>query len=168
VHKPTPSPASAPTPTQPKPPKADKPAAPPKADPPPAKADAGGCDEISCVLNNNEGPCCAKFAKKGGKAAPSGAASGAGKSDLPDSLDRAMISDGIGKIRARVMACGDKSPAKGQVRVSVKVGPDGRVTSVTVKNTPDDGLGNCVASMVQKATFAKTQTGGLFAYPYTF
>jgi len=171
VHRPTPSTAPAATPpaqpAQPRQPKpvAEKPASPPKADPPAAKGD---CDEISCVLNNNEGPCCAKFAKKGNKAAPSGALLGAGKSDLPESLDRAMISDGISKVRARVMSCGDKSQAKGQVKVSVKVGPDGHVANVTVKNTPDDALGNCVAGMVQKATFAKTQTGGLFAYPYTF
>jgi predicted Zn finger-like uncharacterized protein len=175
THKTTPPPSASPSspPSTPKPPKqaVEKPAPTPKADPPAAKADAGGCDEISCVLNNNEGPCCAKFAKRGGKAGGGGGAaakSGGGGGDLPDSLDRAMITDGIGKVRARVMSCGDKSPAKGQVKVSVKVGPDGRVTNVTVKNTPDDALGACVSGMVQKATFPKTQTGGQFAYPYTF
>jgi outer membrane biosynthesis protein TonB len=175
VHKTPAATTSAPSvPAAPKPPRqvADKPAA-AKPEPPPTKApaaDSGGCDEISCVLNNNEGPCCAKFAKKGkAGGGGGGVAAGGGKaSDLPDSLDRAMISDGIGKVRARVMSCGDKSPAKGQVKVSVKVGPDGHVSSVTVRNTPDDGLGNCVAGMVQKAIFARTQSGGQFAYPYTF
>ena len=175
VHKPTPPPSASSTasasPPVPKPPKpAEKPAPAPKPDPAPAKGDAGGCDEISCVLNNNEGPCCAKFAKRG-KGGGGGAAAGGGAkggADLPDSLDRAMITDGIGKVRARVMSCGDKSPAKGQVKVSVKVGPDGRVANVTVKNTPDDALGACVAGQVQKAVFPKTQTGGQFAYPYTF
>ena len=157
------------TPSAPKPPKpvAEKPAAPVVKDPPVAKDPGGSCDEVSCVLNNYEGACCAKFKHGGGKAtAPSGAPPKAG--DLPESLDRTMISDGVGKVKPRVMSCGDKSPAKGQVKVSVKVGPDGHVTSVTVKNTPDAGLGSCVASMMQKATFAKTQTGGSFAYPYTF
>jgi TonB family protein len=79
-----------------------------------------------------------------------------------------MISDGVGKVKARVMSCGEKSPAKGQVKVSVKVSPDGHVTGVTVKSTPDPGLGSCVAGMMQKATFGKTQTGGSFSYPYTF
>jgi TonB family protein len=79
-----------------------------------------------------------------------------------------MISDGVAKVKARAQACGDKSPAKGQVKVSVKVSPDGGVVSVTVKNTPDPGLGNCVASAMQGAKFAKTQTGGSFAYPFTF
>jgi predicted Zn finger-like uncharacterized protein len=158
--------ASASTPRPAKPP-VEKATPVAKADPPAAKApaDSGGCDEVSCVLNNNEGPCCAKFKKGGSK--PS-AGTSAPKGDQPESLDRAMISDGVNKIRGQVMTCGDKFPVKGQVKVSVKVSPEGHVTNVTVKNTPDAGLGNCVASMMQKATFAKTQTGGSFAYPYTF
>jgi len=156
-----------PTSKQPKP--ADKPVVAAK-DPPPVKDTGGGCDEVSCVLNNYEGTCCAKFRKGGGKA-PSGGTgqpAAAKSGDTPEALDRAMISDGVGKVKAKVMSCGDKSPAKGQVKVSVKVGPDGHVSNVTVKATPDAGLGSCVASMMQKATFAKTQTGGSFSYPYTF
>ena len=162
----TPAPAAAKTPKP-----ADKPAATPAAkDPAPAAKDTGGgCDEVSCVLNNYDGACCAKF-KKGGKAPSGGAdhAAAAKAGDVPDSLDRGMIQDGVGKVKAKVQSCGDKSPAKGQVKVSVKVGPDGHVTSVSVKNTPDDALGNCVAGVMQKATFPKTQSGGSFAYPFTF
>jgi predicted Zn finger-like uncharacterized protein len=169
AHKATTSTPPAPTPAKtPKP--ADKPATPAAKDPAPAAKDTGGgCDEVSCVLNNYEGACCAKF-KKGGKA-PSGGgdhAAAAKAGDVPDSLDRGMISDGVGKVKAKVQSCGEKSSAKGQVKVSVKVGPDGHVASVSVKNTPDDALGNCVAGVMQKATFPKTQTGGSFAYPFTF
>lgn len=156
-------------------PKADK--APPASRDTPAATkpdkggDSGGCDEVSCVLNSYEGACCAKFRK--GKSAPAGGGaaaprSGGGGGDLPDSLDRAMISDGVAKVKARAQACGDKSSAKGQVKVSVKVGADGHVVSVTVRNTPDPGLGNCVAAAMQKATFARTQSGGSFAYPFQF
>jgi outer membrane biosynthesis protein TonB len=88
--------------------------------------------------------------------------------DLPDSLDRAMIFDGMDKLKPQVMSCAEKWPARGQVKVSVTVGPDGHVLSVTVKTTPDAGLGSCVASVVQKATFARTRNGGSFGYPYTF
>jgi outer membrane biosynthesis protein TonB len=168
VHKP-PTPSNT-APTQPKPPKpaAEKPPT-PVAKPDPQTKDGGSCDEVSCVLNNYEGACCAKFKRGGGKAPSGGTATPSGaKSDLPESLDRAMISDGVAKVKARVMSCGDKSPAKGQVKVSVKVSPDGHVSGVTVKNTPDVGLGNCVAGQMQKATFGKTQSGGSFSYPYTF
>ncbi len=144
------------------------------AEPPPTKepAGGGGCDEVSCVLNNYDGACCAKF-KKGGKPAGGGGTTTAAKpsgggSDLPDGLDRTMIQDGVNKVKARVMGCGDKSSAKGQVKVSVKVTPAGGVASVSVKSSPDAALGSCVASAMQKATFAKTQNGGSFAYPWNF
>ena len=141
-------------------------------EPPPAKepAGGGGCDEVSCVLNNYEGACCTKF-KKGGAAKKPGGDAGAttaSKSDLPDGLDRGMIQDGVNKVKARVMACGDKSSAKGQVKVSVKVSPAGGVSSVSVKSSPDAALGSCVAGAMQKASFAKTQNGGSFAYPWNF
>jgi outer membrane biosynthesis protein TonB len=133
--------------------------------PPPESKDQAACDEVSCVLNNYEGSCCSKYKKSkgGGTSKP---ASGGG--DLPDSLDRAMISDGVAKVKARVMACGDKSSAKGQVKVSVKVSPDGSVSSVQVKTTPDTSLGNCVQSAMSKASFKKTQNGGSFGYPFVF
>jgi predicted Zn finger-like uncharacterized protein len=137
--------------------------------PPPKDTGGGSCDEVSCVLNNYEGACCAKF-KKGPKGGSSGGSTSAPKSDLPDALDRAMISSGVANVKGRVTACGDKSSAKGKVKVHVKVGPDGRVVGggVSVETTPDPALGACVASAMQKATFAKTQSGGSFSYPFVF
>jgi predicted Zn finger-like uncharacterized protein len=175
IHK-TPPPSGAVTAAKlPKPP-IDKTSAPAagKAPAPTAKPDASskdGCDEVSCVLNNYEGACCAKYKKGGGKPGASGgsppAAAKAG--DLPDGLDRTMISDGVAKVKARVMGCGEKSPVKGTVKVSVRVGPDGHVTSATPRDpVPDAGLASCVAAAMQKATFAKTQNGGSFAYPFVF
>src|SRR5262249_19732777 len=37
---------------------------------------------------------------------------GSESGDVLDSLDRAIISEGVGKVNARVTACGDKSSAK--------------------------------------------------------
>jgi TonB family protein len=134
---------------------------------------SGGCDEVSCVLNNYEGACCSKFRKGGGPKAPSGGGGGAkpsGGADLPESLDRGMISSGIAAVKARVSSCGDKSQAKGKVKVHVKVGSDGRVASggVSVESSPDAALGACVAAAVSKASFSKTQSGGSFSYPFVF
>ncbi len=144
-----------------------------KNEPPPKKeeAAAGGCDEVSCVLNNYEGTCCAKFrkAKGGGGGGGGGGGTATTKgSDLPEGLDRAMISNGIAAVKARVTSCGDKSPAKGKVKVKVVVGPDGKVSGVTVETTPDQALGTCVGAAVQKASFSKTQKGGSFSYPFVF
>ena len=172
VHK-----AAAPTPSSPPKaaPRVDKTPtpAPPKETPAPRAEKSGGggdCDEVSCVLSSYEGACCAKFRKGGSKSAPAGGGTPAAPraGDLPDSLDRAMISDGVAKVKAKAQACGDRSPAKGQVKVSVKVSPDGHVTGVTVRNTPDPGLGNCVQAVMQTAKFARTQNGGSFAYPFQF
>jgi TonB family protein len=91
-----------------------------------------------------------------------------GTDGLPESLDRPMISNGIATVKGRVMSCGDKLSAKGQVKVRVKVRPDGTVDNVTVISAPDDALGACVATQIKKATFRKTQNGGSFAYPFVF
>ena len=122
------------------------------------------------MLNSYEGACCAKFRKGGGgkPAAPSGGSTAHKSGDLPDGLDRDIINDGVNKVKARAQACGDKFAAKGQVKVSVKVSSDGNVAGVTVRNTPDPGLGSCVAGVMQTAKFARTQNGGSFAYPFTF
>jgi outer membrane biosynthesis protein TonB len=44
----------------------------------------------------------------------------------------------------------------------------GSVSNVSVETTPDSALGACVAAAVQKASFAKTQNGGSFSYPFVF
>lgn len=135
---------------------------------PEPKSDSGGCDEVSCVLNNYEGACCAKYRKGSTKTAGGGGGSTAAKSNLPESLDRAMISNGIAAVKARVSACGDRSSAKGKVKVKVQVDGSGKVKNVTVEEQPDASLGACVKSAVAKATFTKTQRGGTFSYPFVF
>ena len=142
--------------------------APEKPSKPPESKDQAGCDEVSCVLNNYEGACCSKFRKGKSGGSTSRSSSSSSSSSLPESLDRAMISEGVAKVKGRVMACGSRSSAKGQVKVSVKVSPSGSVSSVTVKTTPDQSLGSCVQSAMQRATFRKTQNGGSFGYPFVF
>jgi len=89
-------------------------------------------------------------------------------SDPPDSLDRDIITRGVDKVRPQIRACGDKSSAKGKVRLSVKVAPAGNTTNIEVKSTPDAALGNCVAAAMQHATFERTKNGGAFAIPFVF
>ena len=150
------------------PPKKD----PPKKDPPkkdPSKDPPGVCDEVSCVLNNYEFACCAAFKKTGSKTVKPPVQIGEKpKGDVPESLDRGMISAGVAAVKGRANACGAQSSKKGTVRVSVKVNPDGSVASVTVKESPDPALGNCVAGAMQRAHFQKTLSGGSFGYPFIF
>lgn len=135
----------------------------------PTVADSGSsCEEVQCVLDGYARACCSKWKKGVKTSTDSGTSKPSGGGDLPAALDRDMITAGVSKISGRAQSCGGQSSAKGTVKVGVKVGADGRVTSVTVKSSPDPALGNCVASAMQKATFGKTQSGGSFAYPFTF
>lgn len=120
----------------------------------------GRCDEVSCILKD-EGACCAKYRKK---PLPPPIAT----SLLPEFLDRDLITQGVASVKQRVVACARRHKEKGVVKIRVVVGPDGNVTSVTVRSTPDEALGNCVARAVQPAVFARTQVGGSFSYPFVF
>jgi len=137
-------------------------------------ADPGGkcLGGVACPLREKPPACCSKYKGGGGgggggsKPPPTGG--GGGNSNLAEDLTKSDISAGIAKVRAKVEGCAAKSSAKGTVKVSVKVAGGGNVASVTVKESPDSALGSCVASAVQKATFAKTQNGGSFSYPFSF
>jgi TonB family protein len=127
------------------------------------RPDGAPCDEVSCVLTNYEGKCCEKFhlhAKDELGTNPYAA--------LPVALDRAAISRAMAAVKPRVMACGDLAPAKGRVKISVRVNGAGVVTSTVIESTPDFGLGRCVEQVVQKAAFDPTQSGGSFTYPFVF
>ncbi len=161
---PAPAPHAAPAHRDPAPKAAAPKKAEPAAAPPPPKEEAGDCSDVSCMVADYAGACCAKYRQHAAAAAPAQHAN----SDLPDGLDKPMITAGLDKIRARAMACGNSSPAKGKVRVHIKVSSDGRVAAASFDESPDPKLGACVVSAVQGATFAKTQKGGSFAYPFVF
>ena len=118
------------------------------------------CDEVSCVLGNYEAACCAKYRKPRPRTAT--------RNPLPEGLDRAMISTGISLVKSRVSDCANQSTAKGMVKVRVRVSPAGRVTSSSIDSTPDPLLGACVAKVVERAVFERTQNGGAFSFPFMF
>jgi len=115
-----------------------------------------GCDKVSCVIDGYARACCEAFRpKKPG--------------DLPTELDRGMITAGMGKAKAAVIRCGEQSPsAKGVVRLAMTINPDGSVAEAGVTEAPEPALGECVSSAVKKVSFAKTEQGGSFAYPFKF
>jgi hypothetical protein len=121
---------------------------------------ADGCDEVSCVLDHYDRPCCRKFKPAEESLHP--------HTTLPEELDRGMVVNGIDKMKPVVIRCGEKYSVTGTVKLSVQVDGDGRVTNVLVTATPDAGLGSCVAAAIRKATFGKTQNGGSFKYPFVF
>jgi hypothetical protein len=102
-------------------------------------------------------------------AVPTPAVQDSGESDsVPEALDRAAISTGIAAVKAKVTSCRDSSETTGKVKLHVRVRPDGSVAAVDVESAPSRGLGECVARAVRDATFARTQKGGAFSYPFVF
>jgi outer membrane biosynthesis protein TonB len=149
----------------------DKREGPKRKSPEPARS--ASCDEVSCVLTGEPAACCAKykrtdttdpFEKDGSGELPRNPFS----KDVPEGLDRTSISAGIAAVKSRVTACGRKSSATGKVKVKIDVHPAGNVTNVVVVATPDAALGACVAGVIAKAKFARTQQGGSFSYPFLF
>lgn len=112
-----------------------------------------GCPEVSCVVEP-DGPCCPY--RRPARTQPE------------RTLERASIAAAISAIRPRVMACGDRSQAKGAVRVRVDVGSDGRVAGVNVLDPPDVALGECVVRVVWTMRFEQPGTGGSFSYRFIF
>jgi TonB family protein len=123
-------------------------------------------DEVACLLADPAPPCCKQYGGGSKKPPKDPGDKPPANSNLPEKLSREDVSSGIGGVRDRVLGCGDRSSAKGQVTVAVKVSPGGSVSSVSVVSSPDSALGSCVASAVKKARFKATQEGGKFNYPF--
>jgi TonB family protein len=90
------------------------------------------------------------------------------EADEPETIDRAAIAEVVATLKPKVMACGDASKVRGNVKVKVEVAPAGSVTSVVVMATPDPKLGECVAELFRHAAFRRTAKGGTFSYPFIF
>jgi len=144
------------------------------AAPPPAEVPAqlkasktDTCDDISCVVNGDT-PCC--VARRNNGSAPHDAPKKTETADpnLPPRLVVGQITSTMATVKAKVMSCGDRTPAKGLVKVHLKVNGDGKVSDASVETSPDPALGACVAAAAKRAVFPKTQTGGSFGIPYQF
>ena len=105
------------------------------------------CDEVSCVLNNYEGHCCAKYRK------------------YAEALDRAAIARGVTGIRSQVADCG--GDYDGKITASVKVAPDGSVRDVAM-DPASAAPSACIANVFRGARFDRTSNGGSFKYPFVF
>lgn len=90
------------------------------------------------------------------------------KTAAPEALGRAEISKAIAAIKPRLVACARETVAKGIVKASVRVAPDGSVSRARITQTPDERLGDCVARAIEQAPFPRTRKGGSFSYPFVF
>jgi TonB family protein len=128
-----------------------------KRAPPPAKA---VCDEVSCVLDAYTGPCCDRYRKRAGRPVPVGAP--------PTALDRGMIASAVASARPQIQACASQAPARGTVKVTVRVAPDGMVRKLSVLSGIDPAIDSCVVAAISRIAFPATDVGGSFTYPFAF
>ena len=131
----------------------------PKPDVAPKPPD--GCDEATCVLNNYDRPCCAKF-----KPSKPDIAKRIG--GVPETLDKMMVRAGIEPIKPRVVKCGEDTKVTGTVRVAMTVSPEGKVTDASLDSSPDPTLGECVLNAMKRAKFGASVNGASFTYPFAF
>jgi TonB family protein len=122
-------------------------------------------DEVGCLLAAEPPAYCQRYLKA---SRPDKQRADESRGDLPARPSQDAIRQGMDKVRAAVTACGGSHPGGGQVTLSIKVGSDGDIASVSVKNSPSDALGRCVAGAARKASFPASQQGITFSYPFMF
>ena len=119
-----------------------------------------GCDEVSCVLDKYTRACCAPFKPKDPEVTMG----------PPRTLDKVAVRTAVDTMKPVVQTCGERFHAKGRgvVKIRLEVAPDGHVTSSSVEESPDTGLGACVAEALRRVHFPSSRDGASFSYPYTF
>jgi hypothetical protein len=144
-------------------------AAPAAAAPAAAAPKKGGKhDELDDLLNNaSPGGDTPKAAHKAAAREESSAASGGG-ADLPDSLGRSEVVAGMGKVKARVIACYDQYKVPGVANVALTIANSGKVQSANVTGTfAGTPTGDCVAKAVKGASFPPWRGAAMtINYPY--
>tara|TARA_R110002096_G_scaffold433887_2_gene653782 strand:- start:93727 stop:94602 length:876 start_codon:yes stop_codon:yes gene_type:complete len=112
------------------------------------------CDEVICLVDPDKA-CCRKFKK------------GATSASLPKTIPRDDIREGIAKVKARVISCGNEHSASGTINVKFTIGSNGKVQSARA-NGGAVRLRRCLTSAVKRATFSKSQKGMTVSYPFVF
>ncbi len=112
------------------------------------------CDEVSCVLNNYEGACCAKY-KRG--APPS--------SDPPESVSRQELTEALQALRIPVAACATREAFAGIIKVRFRILPSGKVDDVRIEDV-EPALATCITRAFKARTFTATTNGVTAAFPF--
>ncbi len=107
------------------------------------------CDEVSCVLNNYEGPCFIRY------------------KPTKDTLDQSDIDGAMALVRDNITACGAKYTTTGKVVLTVRIA-DSKVDMMKVASTPDVALGQCVADVVKTVVFPAANELATFNIPFVF
>jgi hypothetical protein len=118
------------------------------------EGDVRACDEVSCVLDNYEAACCARFRKP-----PSG-------EDLPDSVSRELLGVAHKALRSPVARCASAQEFTGMLKVRFRVLPSGKVSDVTTADVEPE-LSACIARLFKAYAFPASVNGVSAIFPFS-
>lgn len=114
----------------------------------------GACDEVACVLENYESPCCAKY-----KAAPPA-------QSVPRTPPRDEIARAFRSMTPRIQACASAAGLTGVLRLRLQILPDGSVAAASVTDV-DAVVATCVLRAAHRLKLTTSQNGVTATFPYT-
>lgn len=120
----------------------------------PARASAPGtsCDEVSCLLVDQESPCCLALPHESAQ------------------VDREQFDAVMAKLAGLADECGRQHHYAGYFVVAVEINADGSVASVgkpaALATNPDAGLLACIGDVVRTARFGASKDGATLSYSF--
>ena len=122
--------------------------------PTPTAGGDGACDEVACVIDNYEPPCCAKFTR----GRPSAA-------NTPEAPTRDDIVQAFRSLKEKVQTCASNAGFTGTLRLKLKFGPAGTVQEASVGDV-DPIITACVARAARTLSLPASRNGAVATFPY--
>jgi len=118
------------------------------------RASAASCDDVSCLLIEQQSPCC--------RALP----------HVPDKLDRQQFEATMSTLLGAADQCASRHHYDGYFVVSITINADGSVASVgkppALAGSLNPDLLGCIGEVVRGARFASSREGATVSYPFEF
>lgn len=114
------------------------------------------CDEVSCVLDNYEPACCARFKRP----------STTPVTGLPDAVSREQLGVALKALRGQVARCASAQEFSGTLKVRFRVLPTGKVGDVTIADVEPE-LSACIARVFKAYTFPESVNGVSVSFPFS-
>jgi hypothetical protein len=113
-------------------------------------AEDGLCDEVSCVLNNFEGACCAKFKQP---------------EKLPDQPSPKDLQAAVTLLRTKVARCASDEAFSGKLVVKFQIQPDGSTSKYVIAKVPPR-VGGCIVRAFNDYPWPHSKKGTAASFPF--
>ena len=110
----------------------------------------GACDEVSCVLDNFEGECCAKFKQP---------------DKLPDEPSAKDLQAAVTLLRTKVARCASDEAFSGKLVVKFQIQPNGSTSSFVIAKAPPR-VGGCIVRAFTNYPWPHSKRGIAASFPF--